>query len=186
MIRRNFKSFVIDGYFPDNGNSVLAIANHISWWDGFWVEYLNQKVVHRKLYFMMLEEQLRKHWYFKYTGGYSIKKNSRSVLESINYTVQLLLNSNNLVLMFPQGLITSMYNDKIIFEKGIEKILSKIPGDTQIMLIVNLIDYFSDKKPNVFCYYKCLKAYLIKLKEIEKEYKNFYNEVIDKHKYLIS
>ena len=71
----------------------------------------------------MLEEQLKKNWFFQYTGGYSIKKSTRSVVESLNYTAELLENNKNLVLMFPQGKIQSMHRSEFVFEKGIERIL---------------------------------------------------------------
>ena len=48
LVKRNFKKIVVEGKFEDNGNSILVIANHISWWDGFWAEYLNIRVFHRK------------------------------------------------------------------------------------------------------------------------------------------
>lgn len=41
MINRNFCATHIEGAFNDNGHPVLMVANHISWWDGLWEEYLN-------------------------------------------------------------------------------------------------------------------------------------------------
>jgi len=72
LLKRNFNSLQINSDFADNGNPILIIANHISWWDGFWILYLNKKVIHRKFHFMMLEEYLKKHWYFQYIGGFSV------------------------------------------------------------------------------------------------------------------
>lgn len=97
LLKRNFHALQIEGPFHDNGRSVLVVANHISWWDGFWVEYLNQKIIHRRFHFMMLEEQLKKHWYFQYTGGFSVNRNSREIVESIDYAVELLNKDDNLV-----------------------------------------------------------------------------------------
>ena len=80
---------------------------------------------------MMLEEQLRRHWYFNYTGGYSVKKHSRSALESIDYTAELLTDPGNVVLLFPQGEINSLYKDTFVFEKGIERMLKKVNRDEE-------------------------------------------------------
>jgi 1-acyl-sn-glycerol-3-phosphate acyltransferase len=35
LINRKFNSVTIVGDFYDTGNSVLTVANHVSWWDGF-------------------------------------------------------------------------------------------------------------------------------------------------------
>ena len=58
-IKINFHRVFVSGDFEEKGLPVLLISNHISWWDGFWVVYLNIKLFHRKFYFMMLEEELR-------------------------------------------------------------------------------------------------------------------------------
>lgn len=186
LIKRNFNSVSIDGRFFDNGNSVLVIANHISWWDGFWIEYLNQKILYRKCHFMMLEEQLKKHWYFNYTGGYSIKKKSRSIVDSINYSIELLKQPENLVLMFPQGQIHSLYHNKVTFEKGIERIVHNIAPDTQILFVANLIDYLSDSNPNLFIYLKTFLAKDFHQSNTEGEYNKFYEQVINTQKAKIS
>jgi hypothetical protein len=182
LIKRNFYKVYINGTFVDNGNAVLVIANHVSWWDGFWLMLLNLKVFNRKFHFMMLEEQLKKHWYFQYSGGFSIKKNSRSTLESLQYTIELLQNPQNFVLMFTQGEINSIYNDNIVFKKGIEKIIKSIPPETQIIFVANLIDYFSNSKPSLYINYKCLLAKDFQTTNLQKEYNTFYAEVINNQK----
>ncbi len=186
LIKRNFSGVNINGMFNDNGNSVLLIANHVSWWDGFWIMFLNLKVIKRRFHFMMLEEQLRKHWYFQYTGGYSIKKKSKSIIESINYTIELLNKPRNMVFMFPQGKINSIYNDNIEFEQSIERIIKNTQTDNQVIFMVNMIDYFSKSKPSLYIQYKTLTIDYLQDKSIEYEYRKFYKEVLDKQKIKIS
>ncbi len=176
LIKRNFNSVCINGEFTDNGKQVLVIANHVSWWDGFWLLLLNLKLINRRFHFMMLEEQLKKHWYFKYSGGYSIKKNSKSVLESINYSIELLEKRENLVLIFPQGQIHSLYNDTPRFEKGVEKILKNVSPETQLLFVANLIDYFSNRKPTLYIYIKSLLAKDFQQSTLEGEYNTFYRQ----------
>lgn len=176
LINKNFNSVSINGKFSDNGKPVLIIANHVSWWDGFWVLLLNLKIIKRKFHFMMLEEQLKKHWYFRYTGGFSIKKKSRSIIDSISYSTELLQNPENLMLMFPQGKIQTMHADAVVFEKGVERIVSKISSETQIVFVVNLIDYFSDCKPNLYINFKSLLAKDLQQEDLENEYNRFYKD----------
>ena len=186
LLKRSFNKIIIEGEFEDNGNPVLVIANHISWWDGFWIMYLNLKMIHRKLYFMMLEEQLKKNWYFQYSGGYSIKKKSRSIIESLDYTTELLNDSNNMVFLFPQGEIKSLYNNTMDFEKGIQRIIERSLPELQVLFMVNLPDYFSDPKPSLFTYIKSYSAKYLKDGSVESEYSIFYSWALHTQKVKIS
>lgn len=179
LLKRNFNSTHIEGEFTDAGKPVLVIANHVSWWDGFWLIHLNLKMLHRKFHFMMLEDQLKKHWYFRYTGGYSVKKRSRSIVESINYTTELLQNSQNMVFMFPQGEINSLYNNSIQFEKGIQRIIEQSPEEVQVLFVANMVDYFSNPKPNLCMYIQSFSAKNLKESSVETEYNNFYNKSLE-------
>jgi 1-acyl-sn-glycerol-3-phosphate acyltransferase len=131
---------------------------------------------------MMLESQLIKHWYFKFIGGFSVKPNSRDALNSIKYCTKLLTDESNLVIIFPQGKINSLYQNKFIFKSGIDKIVENSELDNNIILIVNLIDYLSNKKPNLYIYHKTLNKKDIKGMKIQDLYQNFYNECQDKQK----
>lgn len=177
-IKSNFHGVFIRGEYKEKNLPVLLISNHISWWDGFWAMYLNMKVIHRKLYFMMLEEQLKKHMFLNRTGGYSIKKDSRSVLETIDYTARLLSDKKNLVLMFPQGKIESIYTPEIRFEKGIGHILKKVNGRIQILFLVNLIDYFSNPKPGLYIYFREHEGSGSGSKSLQGAYNDFYTACI--------
>ena len=131
---------------------------------------------------MMLEEQLRKYWFFNYTGGFSINKKSRTIIESINYAGALLSKPENLVLLFPQGEIQSVYQQEIRFEKGIERIVKMAKRDIQLIFNANLIDYFSKPKPSVFMYATEYSKTDFSKQSIEKEYNLFYKSCLDKQK----
>ncbi len=180
IIKKNFSQVITNGIIQERNLPVLIISNHISWWDGFWAMNLNLKLFNRKFYFMMLEEQLRKYWFFNYTGGYSIHKKSRSVVESINYTSDLLNNPKNIVLIFPQGKIQSMHKQWFEFESGIEKILKKIDRNKiQIIFLINMIDYFSKPKPSLYQYIVEYKSESTTCFDIEKYFNLFYQKSIE-------
>ena len=124
---------------------------------------------------MMLEEQIKKFWITNQVGGYSVRKGSRSIIETLKYTNEILSDKGNLVLIFPQGQIQSLYNGTIKFEKGTERILKDNSGKIQVVLIANLVDYFSEEKPTLFIYYKELITSETSLEAIEKEYNTFYS-----------
>jgi len=186
LLKRNFHALQIEGAFHDNGRSVLVVANHISWWDGFWMEYLNQKIIHRRFHFMMLEEQLKKHWYFQYTGGFSVNRNSREIVESIDYAVDLLNKDDNLVLMFPQGRIHSAHDHAIQFEQGIQHIVKKCADDTQVVFVASFTDYFSNAKPGVFIYTETWSAASLKERNLKEEYQLFFSSALSHHHTKVS
>ncbi|MBN2213098.1 MAG: lysophospholipid acyltransferase family protein [Bacteroidales bacterium] len=177
-ISRNFRFVHFSGDYLEKGLPLLFIANHVSWWDGFWVFYLNLKLFKRKFHFMMLEEQLRKYSFFIKTGGYSVKKGNRSILESIQYTAGILKEQGNAVLLFPQGKIQSVYMPSFTFEKGIEKVLEKVENKIQIIFIVNMTDYFSYPKPALFIYYREYSGNSFKGSALQEEYNSFYHSCI--------
>lgn len=126
MINHHFSKVEIIGDIDlSNNHSIFLLSNHTSWWDGFWHLYLNMRLFKKKYHFMMLEEQLKKHWYFNYTGGFSVNKSSKSIVETVQYSAELLSHPNNLVLMFPQGKIGSLHKRSIEFEKGVQKIIER-------------------------------------------------------------
>jgi len=175
FLKRAFREIKIigNGIIPDS--PVLIIANHFSWWDGFIQLYLNYRVINKKFHVMMLEFQLKKFMILNKAGAFSVKKNSRDILHSLKYSEEILSDKNNLLLIFPQGEIQTLYTDAFKFEKGIEKLIR----NKNICLIfnVNLIDYFSFKKPSLNIYYKIYPLFEdVKIDEIENAYNIFATE----------
>lgn len=179
MMRRRFNTVQIIGEFINRDLPVLLISNHVSWWDGFWAMYLNLKVFKRKFHFMMLEEQLRKYWFFNYSGGYSVNKRSRTIIETIDYTAELLHNKENMVLIFPQGEIESMHKQTFYFEKGLESILRKVENEIQVVFIANMIDYFSEPKPGIYLHIKEYSGITAHPEQFVVQYENFYKECVE-------
>jgi 1-acyl-sn-glycerol-3-phosphate acyltransferase len=184
QIRRKFSRVVINSTFADRNLPVLLLANHVSWWDGFWAMYLNLKIFRRKFHFMMLEEQLRKYWFFNYSGGFSVRKKSRSILETLDYTRDLLKNPENLVLVFPQGEIQSMHQPIFRFEPGIEQILKGQSGKVLIVLTAFLTDYFSVPRPGIFLYLREYGSESLTRDALQQAYNGFYRDCLDIQKNL--
>jgi len=180
-ITKHYHKINIIGDYENKDTSILLIANHVSWWDGFFAMYLNVKIFKRKFHFMMLEEQLRKYMFFNKSGGFSVKKGSKNILESINYTSELLTNKNNLVLLFPQGKIQSLYTSSFQFEKGVERILKNANCKVQIIFLANLVDYFSNPKPSLYMYLSEYQQLEISAETLQNDYNSFYAECVCKN-----
>mgnify|MGYP001168786609 CR=1 FL=1 len=180
-IRRCFSGVFIDGHYSENNLPVLMIVNHFSWWDGFWAEYLNLKLFRRKYHFMMLEKELRSNMFLNKTGGYSINRGSRSVIESLDYTASLLSDSGNIVLMFPQGKFESMHLRDFRFEKGVEYVLKKVKTPVQIIFVVNLIEYYSNQKPLLTIHFREYNDPDRSSEALEREFNRFYSAAVGKN-----
>lgn len=180
-LRRNFLNVQLCGHFNDTGKPILIIGNHFSWWDGFIQIYLNENALHRKFHVMMLEEQLRKNMILNKTGAFSVKKNSRDIVESLQYSIELLRNRDNMVLIFPQGEIQTIHTRNFVFNRGLEYILRQSTVVVDVVFNVNLIDYFSQSKPSLNIYYKnyTLK-YPADITRIERDYNDYVSECIEK------
>jgi len=184
LIKRNFQAVRFMNSFEISDKPILLLSNHLSWWDGFWAMYINVYVLKRRFHFMMLEEQLLKYLFFNKTGGFSIRKNSKSAIETIEYAANLLSDSENMVLIFPQGKIQSMHTDEIQFEKGIEHIIHKAKQEVQITFMVCLIDYFSNKKPTLFTYFLNYTNYDKSKESIQVAYNFFYNNCLQEQRLI--
>ncbi len=182
-INRHFKSVHIQGSLEVTDAPLLAIANHFSFWDGFLVQYLNLKRIHKRFYYMMMEEQLKKRMFLNKSGGFSISKDPREMIESINYAASLCNDANNVVLIFPQGLIETKYRFPFHFEKGVEAILKRSSGNARILFIANMIEYYSEARPSLYIYYELPELGNQPGREvIEDAYNEFFAKCIAKQK----
>src|SRR4051812_2721134 len=100
IVKRNFKQVNYNTPAIDGSKSVLLLANHFSWWDGFLLYYLNRNLFKKQFHIMVIEETMQRVFFFKYMGAFSINKNSREMLDSLHYAAELLNNPENLVLIF--------------------------------------------------------------------------------------
>ncbi|HNX66588.1 MAG TPA: lysophospholipid acyltransferase family protein [Bacteroidales bacterium] len=175
----HFSKIVIQGSIEQRELPVLLIANHISWWDGFWAVNINQQILKKKFHFMMLEEQLRKFWFFRYCGGFPVRKNSRSVIKSLDYAAELLTDPDNAVLFFPQGKIWSSHLTHLRFEKGIEYILKKTEqGKIQVVFLVNFTEYLSESRPSLYQYLEEYEGDDFSCHAIENAYNDFFTRCL--------
>lgn len=178
IIRKHFGVIEVESKFREGNLPVLLIANHFSWWDGFIPFYWNNYYLKRKFHFMMLEEQLKKFAFFKRLGGFSVRKNNRSILESVEYAAQLLRDKRNAVLVFPQGRIETSYKTAFNFESGIAKIIRKATLPIQILFMANLVDYFSERKPGLFIYIREYSGEKFDIESIQEAYNLFFSQCI--------
>lgn len=160
------------------GRSIILISNHFSFWDGFIHLILNREVFKRRVHIMMLYEQLVNRKFLRYGGTFSIDKGRKGVVESLKYSCEILKDCKNMLLIFPQGKIQSLYTYPFKFEKGVEYIISQ-SKDVDIYFNINLLNFFSDKKPTLTMYYKPYISNNFKISDIEQAYNLFSQECME-------
>lgn len=158
LLNTAFREVRIVDAVEDDGLPILMFANHFCWWDGFIQYRINQSVFHRRLHAMMLEEQLKKHPILAQCGCFSVRKNSRGMLHSLDYCLDIMRTPGNMLVLFPQGRIESVHVATPGFESGIGYLIDRIGGAFRIVLNINLPDYGACRKPALNCYLRILRG----------------------------
>jgi 1-acyl-sn-glycerol-3-phosphate acyltransferase len=178
-MRGIFNRVVIMPFMPKPGHSILLLANHFSWWDGLFGNYLNSSLLQKTGYIMMQEDHLRKRMFLNRIGAFSINKTSRDMIRSLNYAADLLSDSDNLVMVFPQGQLISNHTTEIVVEKGIERLIKNIKGPCQVIYSCALIDYFESLKPSAFIHlFDCGIAGEVPFDELVKNINAFHRQAL--------
>jgi len=154
LLKSSFEDFILINQFPkvDKDKGLVVVANHFSWWDGFFVYWLLNKKLNRKIFIMMLEEQLKRYWFFRKIGCYSINlENKSSTITSLRYTLETIKNKSNVLVIFPQGEIQPYEKRPIELKDGINFLSKTTNEDFLILPIALKIHYANEKHPFVFC-----------------------------------
>jgi hypothetical protein len=165
--RLSFRAILLHGAEIPHTPFIL-IANHLSWWDGFWAYHVVQNFWRKKFFVMMLEEQLKRFPFLSWLGAFSLKKEGFGIRESLSYSLSKLSEPNNVVLIFPQGRIHSMHAPDFLFEPGVQWLIAHSPH-TPVVGMAFFIDYFASSKPYLDIYYETLPS-----GEIQAGYQAFY------------
>jgi len=153
-VGRNFERLIFNTIEVDKNRSILLIANHYSFWDSLILFCVGEKIFGKKFHMMVLEETLRKERFLKYGGAFSVRKNTKDVLLSLDYAAELLNDPDNLVLIFPQGQLHPNFTEHIHFEIGVQRIIDKAKDKFQLVFAASFIQYFKHTKPRATVYFK--------------------------------
>jgi len=153
MVKNHFHELILKDIEVDPNKSVLLLANHFSFWDTL-ILYIVSNKLKKKFHVMVREDTTLYLKYVVYGGAFTINKNSRKMLESLDYAAELLNDPQNLVLIFPQGKLYSNFVTNVHFEKGIMKVIDKAKGKFQLVFASSFIQYFKHKKQSVTVYLK--------------------------------
>jgi 1-acyl-sn-glycerol-3-phosphate acyltransferase len=176
FIAKNFKEIIFNSIEANPNKSILLIANHTGFWDGFLLYRVKCKLFKKRFHIMLLEKTSKRIPILKYGGAFSINKKSKDIIESLDYAAQLLKDPGNLVLIFPQGKLYSNFITEVEFEKGIIKVMKQAAGNFQLILATSFIEHFENKKPSAYIYLKAANPNgLNKIDDLQQAYQQHYN-----------
>jgi 1-acyl-sn-glycerol-3-phosphate acyltransferase len=153
LLARDFHSVRLVGTVPALPEAVplLVVANHGTWWDGFFISLFNTMLLGRKLHLMMLEEQLRRFPFFGRIGAFGIRQgHPRAVASSLRYAASLLDSPGNAVCIFPQGALTARGVRPLGFQRGLEKVVKMHHGEVTILPVAIRCEFLGHRKPMAF------------------------------------
>jgi 1-acyl-sn-glycerol-3-phosphate acyltransferase len=174
--QRRFHAIEVLGQVPapPPDHALLLLPNHSTWWDGFFVYLLNERLFQRRFHVMMLEEKLREFWFFRHVGAYSIAPNSpKAIAETLTYTASLLDSAPRspsasqparasraplaplapiapLVTMFPQGELRPSRQRPLGYNRGVEWLLKKCQKPVAVLPLAMRCEFLREEKPEVF------------------------------------
>lgn len=154
LMKKRFHRIIHLGLLPkiETDKPLLITPNHISWWDGFFVDlFIDRALTGRKIHLMMLEEQLRKYTFFRNVGAFSVNPGKpKSVVESLLYAAEKLQNPENAVVIFPQGEIESQMKQELTFQSGVGKLSGFAKQPFDLIPLFFKIYYGSEREPELY------------------------------------
>lgn len=178
LLKKSFKSFYLLNDLPaiDKSAGLILTPNHFSWWDGFISDFVTRKLIKRKIHVMMLEEQLKRYWFFKKVGAYSINPaNPVNMVKTFNYSRNIVTSPENLIVLFPQGEIQSMNSKTISIKEGLEVLLGNFEAEIFVLPLAVKFEYGENRCPNIIGRF----GKLLKGSEIKADFKLFKTEFIN-------
>jgi 1-acyl-sn-glycerol-3-phosphate acyltransferase len=181
IIKKDFSSFNYDAPDLKKEAAILVLANHFSWWDGFFLFYINKKLFKKNFHVLVNADNYKKVAFLKYLGAFAAENKGKDVLETLNYAGQLLDNPSNLVLVFPQGKLFSNHVKSINFEKGVMQMINASQKKISIVFAATFIDYFSKRKPSAYTYLQNWESEeYISLQLLKSAYNKHYDHAVVK------
>lgn len=176
--KRSFRQVNYQFCGLNTNKSTIVLCNHFSYWDPFMVGYMFITNTDKKYHVMIYEDGLNEHPYLVHVGGYSIGSTPRQIKASFDYTLELLNDPKNLVMIFPQAGFDSQHTDYVKFGRGLSWLMKEVdPTKTEIVHSVLLFEYFHSLKPSANVYSKLSGLPDYKdLNQLSDEYNAFYKE----------
>lgn len=130
MMRRNFADVLMWGKTPQISPDlpILFVANHLSWWDGFFLWRIQRKIAPgAPVYTVMLAREFHQTFWFKWVGMLPITPGSTASLRALLKRLSALCKQSpkapvTVCSFFPQGVIKPSFSRPLGFAEGLGSI----------------------------------------------------------------
>lgn len=131
--------------------AVLAVANHVSWWDGFLVlDVRNRLAPTRPIHTVMLERELARRPFLRWMGCLGIEPGSPGSVRRVLREVRRLRRRGPLFLsFFPQGVIRPAFTRPLEFRPGLEAFSRAVAPGILLPLALHL-EGLNHPRPTAF------------------------------------
>ena len=155
LVRRHFSRLTLVGPVPylDPGLPWIFVANHISWWDGFFLWSLQRKLApQRRIYTVMLAREYVKLRWFRWIGGLPLEPSSSASLRYLlRFVKDLGQNPQKpwILSFFPQGEIRPMATRPLLMRRGWQGLIKRDPQALVIPVALH-IEPGNERRPQVW------------------------------------
>lgn len=120
----------------------IAFAPHTNWWDGIVGYNMSRRVFSKEIRLMV--EELNRFPLLRRGGAFSVnKKSAQASMKALKYSVDVIEDLNNLLYIFPQGIIKPPNFRPIEFQTGLAYIAQKAAAKYgKVNLIPIGVNYF--------------------------------------------
>ena len=195
MLENRFYAFRYRGaenfYKKDPDTPIILYAPHSNWWDGIVGYNICNRIFKKEIRLMV--EELNRFPILRRGGAFSVnKKSPQASMQALKYAIDEIGDTNNILYIFPQGIIKPPNYRPLELQTGMTYIAEKAAKKYgKVALLPVAVNYFflRDNRPEVFVEF----GDLIELdndKPDRKEYTHFLakklEELCDKQMYDIS
>lgn len=108
----------------EQGVPIIAFAPHTNWWDGIVAYNLCRRIFDKEIRLMV--EELNRFPLLRKGGAFSVnKKSPQASMKALKYAIDVIEDTNNVLYIFPQGIIKPPNFRPIEFQSGIAYIAQK-------------------------------------------------------------
>ena len=159
---------------------IILFAPHSNWWDGIVGYNICNRIFKKEIRLMV--EELNRFPLLRRGGAFNVnKKSAQASMQAIKYSVEAVGDTNNILYLFPQGIIKPPNYRPIEFQTGLTYIAEKAAKKYgKVALLPVAVNYFflRDNRPEVFVDF----GDLIELnndKPDRKEYSEFLSKTLE-------
>ena len=195
MLEGRFYAFRYKGaekfYQKESDLPIIMFAPHSNWWDGIVGYHITNRIFNKEIRLMV--EELNRFPLLKRSGAFSVnKKSPQASMDALKYSIEQVGDLNNILYIFPQGIIMPPNARPIELRSGLAYIAEKAAqkyGKVGLMPVAVNYFFLRDNRPEVLVE----MGDIIKLesgkydrKELTKFLGNTLESLCDKQMYDIS